>query len=700
MKEEILNSLNVKQKEAVLAIDGPVLVFAGAGTGKTRVITHRIAYLIEKGVSPYRILAVTFTNKAAEQMRNRVNKLVEGKGESVWISTFHSLGCSILRKEYPLLNRNGNFTIYDEEDQLSVIKDSIDKNQISTKLKPKVFLEIINRAKDELLDADSYSLHSLIRDDSFRYMVSFIYSEYQNKLNENCAVDFGDLIMNTVFLFKDYPAILEKYQERFKYIMVDEYQDTNHAQYILMRLLAGKYKNICVVGDDDQSIYSWRGAKPENIFNFEKDFPQAKTINLERNYRSTQIILDASYKVISNNEKRKEKKLWTDRKEGFPLEYYSLEDEIEEANFICGRIKKLNEEQNLMLEDIAVFYRTNAQSRVFEEAFTSNGLNYNLVGTIKFYERKEIKDVISYLRLIQNSDDNLSLKRVINLPPRGIGNTTLEIIERYSNKKGQSLFSSLEEIENIKSGLSPKVITKIKEFVDLIKRIKEKDFSSLKEMVIELLDKTGYYEFLRVNETEHFRVENVEELVSAISEFEENNKNADLSSFLERVSLSISEPQQKGRFLKKEQNRGVTLMTLHLAKGLEFAAVFITGLEERLFPHRDALKDEYEMEEERRLCYVGMTRAKRYLFLTSTKQRRIYGNYRYNIPSRFIRETGIKTLSNKTEIGARVIHKEFGEGRVLESVGEGEEKRLTVMFSDGSLKRILLKYADLKFDKL
>jgi len=708
---DILNNLNPPQREAVEHIQGPLLILAGAGSGKTRVITHRIAYLIEKGISPWNILAVTFTNKAAGEMRERVDRLVGGKGKSVWISTFHSFAARLLREEIDKIGGNRHFVIYDEMDQLNLIKECMKGLDIDEKrFKITVAQALINRAKDNLVDADSFTIYAQASNDQFRKTVADIYQLYQKKLKENSALDFGDLLTEAVRLFKEKKEALEKYQERFQYVMVDEYQDTNHAQYLLTKLLASKHKNICVVGDDDQSIYSFRGADLRNILHFEKDYKDVKVMKLEQNYRSTKNILNTAWKVVKNNRYRKEKKLWTNRKDGMPIEYAQLDNEIDEANLVAEEIIRLMEEGH-NLRDFAVFYRTNAQSRVLEDAFRKAKINYAIVGGVRFYERKEIKDILSYLKVIVNPLDSLNLKRILNIPHRGIGKRTLSYLEEYAHRYSKSLFETLTKVREIKA-VPSRLSSRIEDFINLIVELREKSRNlTAKELTRLVIETTGYLSELASEDTAEAqsRIENVKELVSAVGEFEEQSEDKTVEAFLEQISLITDiDTWDEGK-------DKATLMTLHLAKGLEFPVVFITGLEEGLFPHADALYDQAEMEEERRLCYVGMTRAKERLYLTSANQRRLYGHWRWNTSSRFVVEAGL--LGEKTgllkeeisqsslfsqpqadewQVGSWVRHEEFGLGRILERSGSGDDTKIIVLFENGQWKKLLVKYAPIE----
>jgi len=716
----ILNDLNPVQREAVEHIHGPLLILAGAGSGKTRVITYRIAYLIESGISPWNILAVTFTNKAAGEMRERVDRLVGGKGRSVWISTFHSFAARILREEIDKIGGNRHFAIYDEIDQLNLVKDCIKELNIDEKrFKTTVAAALINKAKDNLVDADSYAIYAQTSDDQFRQVVANIYQLYQKKLRESSALDFADLLMEVVRLFREKREVLEKYRERFQYVMVDEYQDTNHAQYLLTKLLVSEHRNICAVGDDDQSIYSFRGADLRNILHFEKDYENVKVMKLEQNYRSTKNILNTAWNLVKNNRYRRDKKLWTNRKYGMPVEYAQVDNEIFESNLVAGEITRLMEE-GYNLKDFAVFYRTNAQSRVLEDAFRKAKLNYAIVGGVRFYERKEIKDILAYLRVIANSLDSLSLKRIINIPHRGIGKQTLTYLEQFALESGKSLFETLGKVREIK-GIPPRACPRLEDLINSIGELRARGKNlRAKELTRLVIETTGYLDELAREDTSEAesRIENIKELVSAVGEFEEQSEDKSIEAFLEQVSLITDiDTWDEGK-------DRVTLMTIHLAKGLEFPVVFITGLEEGLLPHADALYDQAEMEEERRLCYVGMTRAKERLYLTSVNQRRLYGQWRWNVASRFVVEAGLQgkerglsevrvspengdtearqspfslgTQADEWQVGAWVRHEEFGLGRILERSGSGDDTKIVVLFENGQWKKLLVKYAPIE----
>ncbi|MDF2890154.1 MAG: pcrA2 [Clostridia bacterium] len=629
-----LQMLNPEQKEAVLHTEGPLLILAGAGSGKTRVLTYRIAYMIEeKGINPWNILAITFTNKAAKEMKERVGHLI-GSTQDMWISTFHASCARILRKDIERLgDYKSNFVIFDTKDQEAVIKDCLKELNLNEKNFPfKAVSATISNAKNLLEDPIRFSQKNM--HDIRSRKIADIYTLYQKKLKKNNALDFDDILFKVVELLANNPDILAYYQNKFKYIMIDEYQDTNFCQYRLVSLLAKQHQNLCVVGDDDQSIYSWRGADIGNILNFEKDFPNAKVIKLEQNYRSTQTILDAANAVIKNNFGRKSKKLWTENETGGSIQFYNAMDEWGEANFISSEIKQLQEAYGKRLNEFAVLYRTNAQSRVIEEAFMSHGIPYRIIGGFKFYDRKEVKDVIAYLRLIQNPDEDVSLKRIINIPKRGIGNTTLEAIQSYARQNDDSLFGALLSIDSI-GGVSKKALGNINEFVKLISGLMAAaEIKKPSEVLKELLDKSGYLDSLQKegDEDSLTRAENIRELLSATLEFESKNPDANLQQFLEQMALMSDIDNLE------TEAEAVVLMTLHSAKGLEFPVVFMSGMEEGVFPSQRSYFEEHQMEEERRLMYVGITRARESLYLTAAFERTIFGSTTYNIVSQFIKE--------------------------------------------------------------
>lgn len=629
----LLDNLNKQQREAVEHTEGPLLILAGAGSGKTRVLTHRIAYLINvKNVNPSNILAITFTNKAAKEMKERVESLLEVSYD-MWVSTFHSACARILRMEIEKLEGyKRNFIIFDTDDQVRLIKECLKELNYNEKnFPPKEILSTISKAKDKLIGPDKF-FDRYGRD--FRTKkIADIYSLYQKKLMANNALDFDDILFKSVELFQYRPDVLQHYQQKFKYIMVDEYQDTNYCQYMLVNLLAKNHRNLCVVGDDDQSIYSWRGADIGNILNFEKDFPDAKVIKLEQNYRSTQTILDAANSVISNNFGRKKKRLWTENGEGKPIVYYKAMDERDEADFIIDQIDRMAFQEQRSLNNFAILYRTNTQSRVLEEMCMARGIPYKIVGGFRFYDRAEVKDVIAYLRVIQNPDGDLSLKRIINVPKRGIGKATINALEAYAAERGISFYESLLMADNI-SGIDKKAKSKIKEFLRLIAElmsIAEEEPAS--EVINQVIVRSGYLEELEKGDGEdQERGKNIRELISAALEYEEKNEDTSLEGFLENMSL-MSDIDGLD-----EKREGITMMTLHSAKGLEFPVVFICGLEEGLFPTQRAYFDEHQLEEERRLMYVGITRAKEKLFLTSAFERTLYGSTSYTMESRFLKE--------------------------------------------------------------
>ena len=638
------DTLNAKQKEAVFHTEGPLLLLAGAGSGKTRVVTHRIAYLIEEiGVRPWNILAITFTNKAAAEMRTRVDEIAGFGSDQIWVSTFHSMCVRILRRHSDRLGFDTSFTIYDTDDQKTIMKEVCKKLEIDTKqMKERTLMTAISKAKDELISPEEYALNAM--GDYKQQKVAAVYKEYQESLKKNNAMDFDDLIVKTVELFKNCPDILENYQERFQYICVDEYQDTNTAQFELVRLLAGKYRNLCVVGDDDQSIYKFRGANINNILDFEKVFSDARVIKLEQNYRSTQNILDAANGVIKNNLERKEKALWTNQGEGERLHYRQFDTAFEEAEYIAFDILKKRRNQDADYGDCAILYRTNAQSRILEERFVREGIPYELVGGTNFYSRKEIKDMLAYLKTIDNGKDDLAVKRIINVPKRGIGAATLSKVQDYADEMGISFFDAMCQADKIstlgKSGV------KLTPFVNMIQVFRSKvKIYGLKKLMEDILETTGYVEYLKETEDEDAedRIDNINELITKIAVYEESHEEASLSEFLEEVALVADVDK-----LKEDDNK-VLLMTLHSAKGLEFPHVYLAGMEDGIFPSYMTIMDEdpTAIEEERRLAYVGITRAMKDLTLTSARMRMIRGETQYNPVSRFIREIPSHLMDNR-----------------------------------------------------
>ena len=658
----LLQGLNDKQKEAVLTTEGPLLILAGAGSGKTRVITNRIAYLIrEKGVSPRNILAITFTNKAASEMRERVEASVGIDAGGAWISTFHSACVKILRMYSHLIGYDNNFTIYDADDQKTVIKNICKKLDIDTKhYKEKWFLSQISSAKDELKGTEQFALDA--GGDFYLEKVARVYEEYQRELKRNNAFDFDDLIVKTVELFRHDPEILERFQERFRYISVDEYQDTNTAQFVFVSLLAAKYHNICVVGDDDQSIYKFRGANIENILQFEKVFPDAKVIRLEQNYRSTQNILNAANAVIKNNRNRKAKSLWTEHEEGELIKLFHVNNPYEEADRVVDQIKRYMRE-GYKLNDCACLYRTNAQSRTLEEAFVRANLPYKIVGGVNFYQRKEIKDVLAYLKTIDNARDDVAVRRIINVPKRGIGAVAVNTVQNLADDRGVNFYTALDD--GINEGLFGKGGEKLREFRNLIESLKESAGisnehgrqMSLKELMEEVLEKTGYRRELELENTveAQTRLENIDELINKLALYEDTAEEPTLSGFLEEVSLVADIDSWSA------DSDYVSLITIHSAKGLEFPIVFLCGMEDGLFPMSAAINsmDEEDLEEERRLAYVAITRAKEKLILTASRMRMVRGETMVSIISRFVREISGELIEPDDE-NQYVISKQGG----------------------------------------
>lgn len=733
-----LELLNSEQKRAVLHTEGPLLILAGAGSGKTRVLTYRMAYLIDEcDVNPWNILAITFTNKAAGEMRERVDRIVGYGSESIWVSTFHSMCVRILRRHIDRLGFDQRFTIYDTEDQKTVIKDVCRHLQVDTKMyKERVLLSVISHAKDEYISPEEFLLNA--QGDFRQEKIAQIYLEYQKELKKNNALDFDDLIVKTVELFQGCPDVLEYYQDRFRYIMVDEYQDTNTVQFKLVSILAKKYQNLCVVGDDDQSIYKFRGANIQNILNFETVFPNTCVIKLEQNYRSTQNILDAANEVIHNNCGRKEKVLWTENERGEPVQFRHFQNAYEEAEYVTGEIQKKIRKQEAEYRDFAVLYRTNAQSRIFEEKFLMANIPYKIIGGVNFYSRKEIKDILAYLKTIDNGKDDLSVHRIINVPKRGIGAVTINKVQAYADSVGISFFEALESAGEV-PGLG-KALLKIQPFVHLIHemRLKLADMT-LEQLIEEVLDRTGYARDLKDEGTEEAdaRLDNIGELVSKAVAYEEGAEHPELSEFLEEVALVADIDS-----LESQDNR-VLLMTLHSAKGLEFPYVCMAGMEDGIFPSYMSIVAEdpvEEMEEERRLCYVGITRAMKELTMTAVRVRMIRGENQYNQISRFVREipqellgkksvlppepkvqqaAGNSTFTKAKEIfrtktfdpqqfkvvkadrldyvvGDRVIHVKFGEGVVLDITEGGRDYEVKVNFDHAGVKKMFASFAKLK----
>lgn len=733
--------LNPQQAEAVINTEGPMLIMAGAGSGKTKVLTCRVANLLQKGVRPYRILAITFTNKAAAEMRERVNNMSGPAAKDVWLFTFHAFCARFLRMEIDKLpGYGGNFAIYDTADSQNLIKQILKEMNLDDKrFQPSGILSRISNAKNALQDAAAFARQA---GDFYEQKVADVYSRYEQKLQLNNALDFDDLLMLSIKLLQENKEVREKYQDRFDYLLVDEYQDTNHAQYLLTKFLAAKHRNICVVGDADQSIYGWRGADIQNILDFEKDYPDAKVIKLEQNYRSTQIILDAANAVIENNTGRKPKNLWTENKSGADIIYFQAVDERDEARFVIEQLQNLQRTENKKLGDMAILYRTNTQSRIFEEMLIKSGISYNMVGGLKFYERKEIKDIIAYLRVIFNPADSLSLLRIINVPKRGIGDASLAKIQAYAAANNVSLFEAVSNAAAI-DGLSSRFVSKLDDLAGIIFELMNlAGEAPVEDLIDRVLRDTGYLEELENERTPQAqsRIDNLHELISVAQEFAASEEENNLENFLAHVALvSDIDDTELGE-------DAITLMTLHSSKGLEFPVVFLVGMEEGLFPHARTLMDETEIEEERRLCYVGITRAKEKLFLSSTKMRTIYGNTVTYPPSRFLQEIParlVKTIKRQERFSAldnfkqvsekysarpqkpastfnphsfmpqkpaaaaggtgtrfntgdRVSHSKWGEGMVVSVKDSPDGQEVKVAFAGAGVRSLLTKYAVLK----
>lgn len=722
----LFEGLNPAQREGVAATDGPVLVVAGAGSGKTRVLTYRIAHLIrDLGVSPHAILAITFTNKAADEMKERVTSLVGSVAQSMWVSTFHSACVRILRREAHRLGYKSAFSIYDAADSLRLITMCVSDLDLDPKrFPPRSIRGAISNAKNELIDFETYRS----QDSGFYHeQVADVYRLYQQRLLEASAMDFDDLLMVTVELLGAFPDVLSQYQRRFQYVLVDEYQDTNHAQYMLVKMLTDSHHNLCVVGDQDQSIYKFRGADIRNILEFEKDYPDARIVVLDRNYRSTEIILEAANAVIDNNLHRKPKRLWTDLGRGELITRYEAQDEHDEAAFVADQIELLDD-QGYHRRDIAIFYRTNAQSRVLEEVFVRYGIPYNVVGGVKFYERREVRDALAYLRLIANRTDEVAVKRVINVPKRGIGQSTIAHMDRFAQDGRISFYDALTRIDEI-GMVATRSAIRVKEFVGLIDRLEEAAADGPRAAIDAVLAETGYVAELEAERSVEAlgRVENLRELASVAEEFEESMDGSitddgawatlsgmrKLELFLEQVSLvtDIDELDDKAE--------AVTLMTLHTAKGLEYPVIFIVGMEDGVFPHSRSLGDPDELEEERRLCYVGVTRAEEKLYLTHAWQRMLFGSSSFNAPSRFLGEIpddlitmapkrtrksqeiaspspGSTVSADEIGVGDRVVHGKWGTGVVEEITGTGDRAEAWVIFDDHGRKRLMLAWAPMQ----
>ncbi len=666
-KEELINGLNDKQKEAVLATDGPCLVIAGAGSGKTKVLTHKIAYDIESGIKPWNILAITFTNKAANEMKERIEKLIGDAAKDLWMGTFHSICVRILRRYIDRIGYKTDFVIFDTSDQKTLIKECLKTLKVDDKIfTDRGVLSEISNGKNEMLEPKAYGVK--YAGDFRKKTIAEIYELYQRRLKENNAIDFDDIINFTIKILSENPDVLDYYTEKFKYILVDEYQDTNKAQFTLVSLLASKYGNVTAVGDNDQGIYSFRGADISNILNFERDFPGTRIIKLEQNYRCTGNILKAANAVIKHNENKYDKKLWTENEEGHLPCIYCGEDEYDEGRYIVEQINHLKTEEYYKNSDFTILYRMNAQSRAIEDILMREGIPYKVIGGLKFYERKEIKDIIAYLRLIHNSADNLSLKRIINEPKRGIGKTSIDQIQEISDKTGNSMY---EIIRNAQEYGLTRVFSNSRDFIEQIEYLKsKKDELKISDLIKETLNKTGYTKALEnENSVEaETRIENLEEFLTVAIEFEEESADNTLAEFLENITLSSDIDGME------DQDDSVTLMTLHSAKGLEFPVVFLVGMEEGIFPGYKSIGEPQALEEERRLFYVGITRAKQYLYLTCAKHRTIFGSTSYNQVSRFVKEIPEELLEGYAEVVERksVDKEEFKDYGYRWSYGKGQ----------------------------
>ncbi|EZQ00736.1 ATP-dependent DNA helicase PcrA [Enterococcus faecium VRE0576] len=739
-KAELLNGMNPRQKEAVLHTDGPLLLMAGAGSGKTRVLTHRIAYLIEeKEVNPWNILAITFTNKAAKEMKERVNAILASGGEDVWVSTFHSMCVRILRRDVDFIGYNRNFTIIDSSEQLTLMKRILKELNIDPKkYDPRSILGTISQAKNSLQTPQDFAK---MQGSYYEEIAAKCYAAYQKELQYNQCMDFDDLIMNTIRLFEEHPDSLTYYQNKFHYIHVDEYQDTNHAQYTLVNLLAGRFRNLCVVGDADQSIYGWRGADMQNILDFEKDYPDAAVILLEQNYRSTKNILSAANQVIENNSNRKPKNLWTENKEGNKITYYRADNERDETRFIVDRMQEEIRSNHRNYGDFAILYRTNAQSRVMEETLLKANIPYKMVGGHKFYDRKEIKDILAYLNVLVNPQDSISFERIVNSPKRGIGPGSIEKLRSFASLHEWPLLEAAQNVDL--ANIGGKAGQQLGAFGEMIQEVTQMiPYLTVTELTKEVLDRSGYLEDLKIQNTleAQARIENLEEFLTVTQEFDkqfeqQNEEDADapeekLTVFLNDLAL-VSDIDNL-----EEDASQVTLMTLHAAKGLEFPVVFLIGLEEGVFPLSRALMEESELEEERRLAYVGITRAEEALYLTNAFSRTLYGRTQYNRPSRFVEEIdqelleieGMRPMPKKTPVfakktaysykqpetavvpsksatggennswkpGDKVKHKKWGLGTVVRVSGTSKDLELDVAFPSQGVKRLLAAFAPIE----
>ncbi len=727
---EYLESLNPQQRQAVEHTQGPLLVVAGAGSGKTRVLTYRIAHMIHSHhIEPYRILAVTFTNKAAQEMKERVRAIVGPQADEVWVSTFHSSCVQILRREAHHLGYQRNFLIFDSSDQKVVMRDCLKElNLDPKKFEPRAIMAGISGAKNELLSPEAFDAQAA---DFWQNTVARVYKKYQAKLAENNAMDFDDLIINTVALWQQFPDILRKYQERFQYVLVDEYQDTNHAQYVLVNLLAQGHRNLCVVGDEDQSIYGFRGADIRNILDFEEDYPEAVVVKLEENYRSSQTILEAANTLIANNTQRKEKALWTQSDQGPNLAFFQGRDEREEAAYVADVIAADVKERQRSLTDFTILYRTHAQSRNFEDAFMRRGIAYRIVSGLRFYERKEIKDFMAYLRLLHNPMDNYSFRRIVNVPRRGIGDVTVAKVEEFALSQGLSLYEALEALDNV-PGLAARFRKGLGEFFTMMEDLRAEaastDLTTLAEMV---LQRTGYEKALTDEKTleAETRWENVKEFLSVTRQFEKEHPGSELGDFLEHVALiSDADAYEPGAAV-------VSMMTFHAAKGLEFPVVFMVGLEDGIFPHSRSLYEPEQMEEERRLAYVGITRAQEELYLTCAQMRTIFGQQGYNPVSQFVDEIPAELVDDRTllgmpsqvgvhassngrvsaqgcqasaaqapsagtvgewKVGDKIRHPKWGDGMIVSTQGDKSGLILSLSFPDQGIKKVMADLAPIE----
>ena len=726
--QSLLDGLNREQQQAVQHTEGPLLILAGAGSGKTKVLTVRIAYLLAQGVNPYEILAITFTNKAAKEMKSRVEGIVGDVANRIWLSTFHSFCAKFLRFELDnFLGYNSNFTIYDTSDSQVVIKAALKALNLDDKYYPVgAMISAISDAKNKLMFASDYRKQAR---DFYQQKVADVYEYYERELRKNNALDFDDLLLVAVKLLQSNAAVLDKYSKRFRYVMIDEYQDTNHAQYLLAYLLSSHWKNIAVVGDADQSIYAWRGADIQNILDFEKDYPNCTSIKLEQNYRSTKIILDAANAVIDHNEGRPEKNLWTDKVEGAKIQHFTAQSEHEEAAFIGDTIVKKHDIHGVPYGDMAILYRTNAQSRVLEEALIKRALPYTMVGGTKFYDRKEIKDVLAYLRVLYNPFDDLSLLRIINVPKRSIGATTVSKLQDYARENGTSLFMTLTQLHLVDT-IKGKTKEKLEEFGILIfTLVAEMDDKSVLDILEAILDRTSYLAQLEesTDPQDQARAENIGELLSVAKDFQDTNPTGTVEDFLEQVAL-VNDVDS----FEQEESK-VTLMTLHAAKGLEFPIVFLGGLEEGLFPHSRTLMNPEEIEEERRLAYVGITRAEKELYISNATTRTVFGRTSSYLPSRFIDEIPAELVDSLRakrripddikptvprhmsvasrpvtkpiirneviadwKVGDTAIHSKWGNGKVVNVSGEGAGMKLTIEFPTQGVRVVMAKFAPVK----